>query len=1044
MKLSDLSIKRPVLAVVMSLLLIVLGTMSFLRLTLRELPAIDPPIVSVSVDYPGASASVIETRITQTLEDALSGIEGINTIDSSSRNGSSRISIEFRASRDIEGAANDVRNAVSRVTDRLPEEARPPEISKVESDSDPVLWFNLRSDTMDLLQLADYAQRYVVDRFSSLDGVAQVRLGGSQRYAMRIWLDGDKLAARGLTAADVEAALRAENVELGAGHLESADRDFILRVARDYASADQFDRMPIAKGADGYVVRLGDVARVALESAERRAYYRSNGEPALGIGIVKTSTANSLDVANEAKAEAERIGASLPKGSDIYVAYDTTTFISAAVDRVYETLLEALVLVLVVIWLFLGSVRAALIPAVTVPVCVIASFIALYAFGFSINLLTLLALVLCIGLVVDDAIVVVENIQRRVDLGEPPLVAARRGTAQVAFAVLATTAVLVAVFLPVGFLQGNSGRLFRELSVALAAAVAISAFVALTLTPMMASKLLRPHSGPHAVHSNRVSEWINARFNRLAQGYRGVLDRHVHRAWLFGALMLAALAAMVLLFRMLPSELAPAEDRGAFQLSMEGPEGAGYDYTVGQMQQVEAILAGEIGPGKPILRANPRVPGSYGATEEMHTGRAIVFLQPWDQREQSTAEVAAELEKKFAGMTGVRVRTQVGGGLVRTRGQPFQLVLGGPDYAELARWRDIMLDKMAQNPGLVGADSDYKETRPQMRVVVDKQRAADLGVSATEIGTTLETMMGGVRVTTFVDNGEEYDVLVQADRKGRESVADLGALQVRARDGTLVPLSNLVTLKEVAEPGNFNRFNRLRSITLSARLAEGYPLGEAVAWAERVARESLPDYAQLSWKGEARELQESGGQVLLTFALALLIVYLALAAQFESFLHPLVIMLTVPLGVLGALLGLWVTGGTVNLFSQIGIVMLVGLAAKNGILIVEFANQLRDEGRDIHRAIIEAAGVRLRPILMTSIATIMGAIPLVVFGGPGSASRAAIGVVVVFGVAFSTLLSLFVVPAFYSLLAKYTHSPEALAHELERLEAETPDAGGHA
>jgi multidrug efflux pump len=1044
MKLSDLSIKRPVLAVVMSLLLIVLGTMSFLRLTLRELPAIDPPIVSVSVDYPGASASVIETRITQTLEDALSGIEGINTIDSSSRNGSSRISIEFRASRDIEGAANDVRNAVSRVTDRLPEEARPPEISKVESDSDPVLWFNLRSDTMDLLQLADYAQRYVVDRFSSLDGVAQVRLGGSQRYAMRIWLDGDKLAARGLTAADVEAALRAENVELGAGHLESADRDFILRVARDYASADQFDRMPIAKGADGYVVRLGDVARVALESAERRAYYRSNGEPALGIGIVKTSTANSLDVANEAKAEAERIGASLPKGSDIYVAYDTTTFISAAVDRVYETLLEALVLVLVVIWLFLGSVRAALIPAVTVPVCVIASFIALYAFGFSINLLTLLALVLCIGLVVDDAIVVVENIQRRVDLGEPPLVAARRGTAQVAFAVLATTAVLVAVFLPVGFLQGNSGRLFRELSVALAAAVAISAFVALTLTPMMASKLLRPHSGPHAVHSNRVSEWINARFNRLAQGYRGVLDRHVHRAWLFGALMLAALAAMVLLFRMLPSELAPAEDRGAFQLSMEGPEGAGYDYTVGQMKKVEAILAGEIGPDKPILRANPRVPGGYGATEEMHTGRAIVFLQPWDQREQSTAEVAAALEKKFAGMTGVRVRTQVGGGLVRTRGQPFQLVLGGPDYAELARWRDIMLDKMADNPGLVGADSDYKETRPQMRVVVDKQRAADLGVSATAIGTALQTMMGGVRVTTFVDNGEEYDVLVQADRKGRESVADLGALQVRARDGTLVPLSNLVTLKEVAEPGNFNRFNRLRSITLSARLAEGYPLGEAVAWAERVARESLPDYAQLSWKGEARELQESGGQVLLTFALALLIVYLALAAQFESFLHPLVIMLTVPLGVLGALLGLWVTGGTVNLFSQIGIVMLVGLAAKNGILIVEFANQLRDEGRDIHRAIIEAAGVRLRPILMTSIATIMGAIPLVVFGGPGSASRAAIGVVVVFGVAFSTLLSLFVVPAFYSLLAKYTHSPEALAHELERLEAETPDAGGHA
>ena len=1044
MKLSDLSIKRPVLAVVMSLLLIVLGTMSFLRLTLRELPAIDPPIVSVQVNYPGASAGVVETRITKPLEDALAGIEGINTIDSNSQNGSSRISIEFYASRDIEAAANDVRNAVSRVADRMPEEADAPEISKVEADSDAILWLNLRSTSMDQMQMSDYAQRYLVDRFSSLQGVARVFLGGSQRYAMRIWLDGNALAARGLTPADVESALRAENVELGAGRLESSQRDFILRVARDYTTPEAFAQMPLGKGSDGYVVKLGDVARVALESTERRAYYHSNGEPAMGIGIVKTSTANSLEVAEAAKAQAERIRPTLPKGTDIYVAYDSTTFISAAVERVYETLVEAVVLVLVVIWLFLGSARAALIPAVTVPVCVVASFIALYAFGFSINLLTLLALVLCIGLVVDDAIVVVENIQRRVDLGEPALVAAKRGTAQVAFAVLATTAVLVAVFLPVGFLQGNTGRLFRELSVALAAAVAISAFVALTLTPMMASKLLRPHVGPHAVHGNRASEWLDARFQRLAGGYRRVLDRHVHRVWLFGGLMAAAVVALVLLFKLLPSELAPSEDRGSFQLMMEGPEGAGFDYTVAQMKQVEAILAKETGPDQPILRANPRVPGSFGASEEMHTGRAMIFLQPWDQRDKSTVELAGELEKKFAGLTGVRVRTQAGGGLVRTRGQPFQLVLGGPDYKELAQWRDIMLAKMADNPGFVGPDSDYKETRPQMRVVIDRARAADLGVSATDIGRALETMMGGRRVTTFVDNGEEYDVKLQADRAGRDSVAALDALQVRGRGGMLVPLSNLVTLKEVAEPGTLNRFNRLRSITLSARLAPGYPLGDAVAWAEQTARASLPDYAQVSWKGESRELQQSGGEVLVTFALALLIVYLALAAQFESFLHPLVIMLTVPLGVLGALLGLWFTGGTVNLFSQIGIVMLVGLAAKNGILIVEFANQLRDEGRAIREAIVEAAAVRLRPILMTSIATVMGAVPLVIFGGPGSASRATIGVVVIFGVTFSTLLSLFVVPAFYAALAKFTHSPEELAKRLEQLEGETPQVGGHA
>ena len=1043
MRLSDLSIKRPVLAVVMSLLVVVLGLMSFLRLTLRELPAIDPPIVSVQVDYPGASAGVVETRVTKPLEDVLAGIEGINTIDSNSRNGSSRISIEFYASRDIEAAANDVRNAVSRVADRMPDEARAPEITKVEADSDAIIWFNLRSSSMDQMQMSDYAQRYLVDRFSSLQGVARVFLGGSQRYAMRIWLDGNRLAARGLTPADVERALRAENVELGAGRIESTDRDFILRVARDYTTPEAFAQMPLGKGSDGYVVRLGDVARVALESAERRAYYRSNGEPAMGIGIVKTSTANSLEVAEEAKAAADRIRPTLPAGTDIYVAYDSTTFISASVERVYETLLEAIALVLLVIWLFLGSVRAALIPAVTVPVCVIASFIALYAFGFSINLLTLLALVLCIGLVVDDAIVVVENIQRRVDLGEPALVAARRGTHQVGFAVLATTAVLIAVFLPVGFLQGNTGRLFRELSVALAAAVAISAFVALTLTPMLASKLLRPHAGPHAVHENRASVWLNVRFQRLADGYRRVLDRHVHRVWLFGALMLMALVGLLALFKTLPSELAPAEDRGSFMLSMEGPEGAGFDYTVAQMKQVEAILATQTGPDKPILRANPRVPGSFGASEEMHTGRGMIFLQPWDKRDKSTAELASELERKFSGLTGVRVRTMVGGGLVRTRGQPFQLVLGGPDYKELAQWRDIMLAKMAGNPGFVGPDSDYKETRPQMRVVIDRQRAADLGVSASDIGLALQTMMGGIRATTFVDNGEEYDVMLQSDRAGRDSVAALDALQVHGRDG-LVPLANLVSLHEIAEPGTLNRFNRLRSITLSARLAEGYPLGDAVAWAQQTARASLPDYAQISWKGESREMQQSGGEVLVTFALALLIVYLALAAQFESFLHPLVIMLTVPLGVLGALLGLWLTQGTLNLFSQIGIVMLVGLAAKNGILIVEFTNQLRDAGRSIHEAIIEASTIRLRPILMTSIATVMGALPLVIFGGPGAASRATIGIVIVFGVSFSTLLSLFVVPAFYALLAKYTHSPEALAHELETLEAQTPQAGGHA
>jgi len=1044
MKLSDISIKRPVFAVVVSLLLVVLGLMSFMRLTLRELPNIDPPIVSVDVTYPGASAAVVETRVTQILEDTLSGIEGINTIQSTSRNGRADVTIEFNLTRDIEAAANDVRDRISRVMDRMPDEADPPEVSKVEADAEVIIWLNMRSTAMDTMELTDYADRYVVDRLSALDGVARVQLGGSQRYAMRIWLDRDAMAARGITATDVENALRSENVELPAGRIESESRDFTLRVERGYRQPEQFAQIPLRKGDDGYVVRLGDVAQVELGPEERRAYLRSNGVPNVGLGIVRTSTANALDVARAARAEAELIQQTLPEGTDIFVAYDGTTFIDASIKRVYWTLGEAMALVFLVIWLFLGSLRAALIPAVTVPVCLIAAFIALYAFGFSINLLTLLALVLCIGLVVDDAIIVLENAQRRVDLGEPPLVAARRGTAQVAFAVIATTAVLVAVFLPVGFMDGNTGRLFRELSVALAGAVALSAFVALTLTPMMCSKLLRPHGKVTGFNA-----WMNRQLARVSAGYGRRVSRLVAlpgRRLL--ALVLAAMAMFgvvaALLFLRVPSELAPAEDRGRFFVMVDGPEGAGFDYTVEQVQQVEKIVLDQVGEGKPIQRANSRVPRGWGGSEEMHTGQVIIFLEDWGVRQQSTDEVVSGLRRQFAELPGVQVRASVPGGLVGSRGQRYQLVLGGPDYAELAQWRDRVLERMESNPGIQDPDSDYKETRPQMRVQIDRARAADLGVSVTAIGRTLETMMGSRRVTTYVDNGEEYEVVVQAGRESRMTPADLANTYVRGGDGGLVPMSSLVTLEEIAEPGSFNRFNRLRAITISAGLAPGYSMGEAIEWTRQVVDEELPDYAQIDWKGETREYQRAGGAVLVTFAMALLIVYLVLAAQFESFIHPLVIMLTVPLAVLGALIGLWATGGTLNLFSQIGIVMLVGLAAKNGILIVEFANQLRDEGMSVREAIAESSAVRLRPILMTSAATVMGAVPLVVAGGPGSASRATIGVVIIFGVSFATLLSLFVVPAFYALLAPFTRSPDALARQLEQLEADTAPVSGHA
>ena len=1040
MILSDVSIKRPVFATVMSLILVVLGTIAFTRLPLRELPDIDPPIVSIDGSYPGASAAVVETRMTQVLEDAIAGIEGIQTVESQSRNGGFDISIEFSLDRDIESAANDVRSAVSRVLDRIPEEADPPEVEKVAAGAEVVLWLALMSQEMNSLELADYAERYIVDRLSVIDGVANVRVGGSQRYAMRVWLDRQALAARGLTVNDVEQALRRENVELPAGRLESETRDFTLRVDRSYEDSAAFERMAIAKGEDGHVVRLGEVARVELESADRRAYYRGDGNPQVGLGIVKTSTANSLDVANGVRAEMARIAGTLPEGTTLDVSYDATVFIDAAVNRVYMTLLEAMALVLVVIYLFLGSLRAAIIPAVTVPVCLVSAFLGLYLFGFSINLLTLLAFVLSIGLVVDDAIIVLENCQRRADLGEPALVAAYRGTRQVAFAVLATTAVLIAVFLPVAFMEGNNGRLFRELAVAMAGAVALSAFVALTLTPMMCSRLVRPHSEPSGFNA-----WVHRQLGRLTEGYRRAVTRTVGRPVLFGAVMLAAFGLTALMFTQVPRELAPPEDRGSFFVSVAGPEGAGFDYTVQNLQQVEKTLIDMRDSGEPIHRIISRAPAGWGGSEEMHTAQAVVILKSWDERDEETTAVVSRAREKLAAIPGIRATPIVRQGLVRSSGQSLQVVLGGPSYEELVEWRDRMIARMEDNPDLLSVDSDYKETRPQMRIAIDRARAADLGVSVQEIGRTLETMMGSRRVTTFVEDGEEYDVVLQAEEADRSSPTDLGNLYVRSqRTNELVPLTNLVSLSEVAEPGELNRYNRLRAITVEAGLAEGYTLGQALDWVRQVAAEELPDYAQLDYKGESLEYQRAGGAVLFTFAMALLIVFLVLAAQFESFLHPVVIMLTVPLAVLGALIGLWSMGSTLNLFSQIGIVMLVGLAAKNGILIVEFANQLRDAGLSVRDAIVDAAATRLRPILMTSIATIFGALPLVLAGGAGSASRVTIGIVVIFGVAFSTLLSLFVIPSFYALLAPYTRSPDAVARQLADLDDRTPEAGDEA
>ncbi|MBW2578089.1 MAG: efflux RND transporter permease subunit [Deltaproteobacteria bacterium] len=1040
MILSDLSVRRPVFATVLSLLLIILGAASLRGLPVRQYPDIDPPVVSIRTVYSGASAEVIETKITQVIEDRIAGIEGIEKLTSSSQDEISSINIEFSLDRNVDEADNDIRDRVARVVDNLPEESDPPEIAKVDDDTRAVMYLNLTSDRMTGLEITDYADRYLTDRFSTVPGVARVRISGSRRYAMRVWLDREAMAARGLTVMDVEAALRAENVELPAGRLESLDREITLRADTGYRSAADFARLVVGRGSEGQLVRLGEVAAVSLGAASERNLARANGVPAVSLAIEQLSQANTTEVSRGVRAEAEAVQSDLPESMKLQINYDRAEFIRASMFGVVKALAFSLTLVLVVIQLFLRSLRATLVPAVVVPVSIIASFMVMAALGFTIYTLTLLGLVLAIGLVVDDAIVVLENIHRRIERGEPPLLAAVDGTREIGFAVVATTLVLVAVFVPLSFIQGDVGRLFGEFGITLAAAVVFSSLVALTLTPMMCSKLLREDSGGKKHRAGRPNEngteaepSRRGFFERLERRYRAALIGVVAHP---GKSLLATAAISMLavaLWAGLPTEYAPTEDRGVFSILLRGPEGASFDYTKRQARAMETILIEEVEDG-PLMRFLTRIPGSW-SSPAVNTARAIVLLEPWGERKESAQDIAARLGDRLDEIPGVRSHVFMPRSLgIRGDGRPVEMVLGGPDYEQLQGWRDLLLEAMRDMPELESPDSDYQERKPQMQVRVDRDRAAALGVSLSSVGRTLETMLGSRAVTTFVDRGREYDVILQGQDEHRATPDDLNNLYVRSQTtGQLVPLVNLVVLDEAAGPSTLSRFDRMRAITLDAALAEGANLGDAMAALEAKAQELLPASARISWDGESREFKEAGTSLMLTFGLALVIVFLVLAAQFESFVHPVVILVTVPLALTGALVGLWMFGASVNVFTQIGAILLIGLAAKNGVLLVEFANQLRDRGQPFKEALVEAACVRLRPILMTSACTTFGALPLLLATGAGAESRQPIGIVVVFGVAISAVLTLFVVPALYSVLARFTRSPEAVSREIEAL-----------
>ncbi len=1014
MIISDLSVRRPVFAAVVSLLLMAFGVLAFDLLPLSEYPETDPPVVTIDTTYRGAAAAVVETRITQPIEERIAGIAGIESVASTSGDGRSTIEIQFSLKRDIDDAANDVRDRVSTVLKDLPREADSPVVAKQDASDRVVIWLSLVSDRMERLELTDYGYRFIADRLATIDGVARVRVSGGLEYAMRIWLDRRALAARNLTVADIETALQRENIELPAGTIRSSERDFVVRLERGYRSAEDFRALVVGKGSDGYLVRLGDVGTVELGAGENRRQFRANGVPMVGIGIIKQSNSNTLAVARAVKAERKRIEASLPEGMHLLQSWDSSEYIESAILEVYRTLGIAAALVVLVMLLFLGDLRAMLIPAATVPVSLIATSMVLYFFGYSINLLTLLALVLAIGLVVDDSIVVLENIHRRIRAGESPLVAAFLGSRQVGFAVVATTLVLVAVFLPITFLQDQIGRLFAEFAVAMASAVLFSMLVSLTLSPAMSVWLLRPGEEEHG---------FGRAFSRAQLRYRLWLAAVIGRPGLALGVLGLMLAGTVVLYRALPAEFAPQEDRGTFFMSMNAPEGSSYNYTQRQVDRIEALLMPMVEHGE-IERMLMRVPGGFGGAQNFNQGLAIITVPHWDTGRRPIWETMAEAGALAATVPGVRAFPTMPQGLGGRFEKPLRFVIGGGTYEELAEWRDKILERAAQNPRLQALDHDYKETKPQLRVHVDRDRAGDLGVSVEAIGHTLETLLGSRQVTRFTMNGEEYDVVLEGLEDTKRTASDLSNIFVRAgQSGSLVPLASLVSVEEYAGADSLNRYNRTRAITIEANLAPGYALGDAIAFMEQAARELLPAHAVTDLKGESRELRRSGSSIYTMFLLSLLVVYLVLAAQFESFLHPLVVMLTVPLAVAGALLGLWLCGQTLNIYSQIGIIMLVGLATKNGILIVEFANQLRTQGLGREEAVLDAAVLRLRPIVMTSVTTVMGAVPLVLGSGAGAESRFVIGVVVVAGVVVSTLLSLLVVPLMYHLLTARATPP---------------------
>lgn len=1033
MKLSEVSIRRPVLAAVMSLAVVLLGAISFLRLPVREYPDIDPPIVSVTTLYRGAGPSVVETEITNVLEEQFSTIEGVKSIASASVEQGSTITIEFELSRDVDVAANDVRDRVSRVRGALPREADDPIIAKVDVNAQPIIWLAFLSDRHTTLELSELADRVLKERLQRVPGVGSVFIGGERRYAMRVWLDPQRMLAHGLTTQDVEAAIRAENVEVPAGRVEGEGREFSVRTRGELQSPAEFAAIILRQRGDG-IVRLGDVAEVEIGPEDERTVTRFNGQPAIGLGIVKQKEASTVAVGQAIRDALPSLQADLPAGMQIEMAYDSSTFIEESITEIGETLLIATGLVVLVVLLFLKSIRATVIPVLAIPIAIIGAFTVAYALGFTINIITLLALVLAIGLVVDDAIVVLENSFRHLEMGKPRRIAARDGMNEIAFAVVATTIVLVAVFIPVAFLTGSVGRLFREFGLTLAVAVAISMFVALTLTPMLCSLMLRRHEAGR--RGNWADRSFDAFFSWLDGAYAASLRFSLaHRPLVLG-LSLALLVLTGFIWQRLPRELVPVEDRGfAFGIVI-APEGATLDYTDGYMRQIESVLM-QVPERRGLFTATGL---GFGGPGSVTNGFVFMALKPHHDRERSQQEIVASLFPQLMGIPGVLAFVVNPPSLAgEGDASAINYVLKADSYEELNSAVQAFMAKAQALGYLVNLDSDLRLNKPQLEIQIERERAAALGVSVADIGGTLETFLGGRVVGDFKRGTEQYDVIAQLRPASRATPDVIREVHLRSASGELVQLANLVNVQETAAPKALNHYNRERSATVTASLAPGIDLGRALDELDRIAREDLPTGIRTELAGQSREYRESSGSLAFMFLLALVFIFLVLSAQFESFVHPLTILISVPLALVGAIVALFIFRQSMNIFSQIGLVMLIGLVTKNAILIVEFANQLREQGHATLAAVEEAARIRLRPILMTSFSTVFGILPIALGLGAGAESRQPLGIAIVGGVLFSTFLTLLVVPVVYSLLARYTR---AEAIRFEAMPQGLPTGGG--